>query len=543
MVSSARQAIACVLLIFIVAVGSQSQVTPAKNDTAGVSGKVTRKNKGVPGIVVAARDPNSGYGRSNYRATTDQSGNYRISNMAPGTYQIVPISPGWISENELFQKSLVIEDGDNVENVNFSLVRGGVITGKITDADGKPVVEEPVFVQPIGGVYAVTTTAMLGGIMTDDRGIYRAFALRPGKYQVSVGQADNQLLGGSRVFRQTFYPSVTDSAKATLIEVTDQGEVSDIDITLGRPKTGFKVTGKIVDSETGKPVANVRYGIHLGNESGGGSTSSGASSNANGEFKFERVMPGKYSVFILPDQNTEVRADWVPFEVTDHDISGLVVKTVRAASVFGVVVFEGVEDPSAIAKLGNLYVTAMGDRLEARFQGSSFVRIGPDGSFKLTGLSPGVANFGLTSRTFDGTTKQLALVRVERDGMSQPNGITIKDAEQITGVRLVIKSLTGSIRGQVKVEDGELTENARMSIWLKVLDDTPSSPRGVNINSSPQIDSRGRFVIEGVAGGTYEINIAVFEPSRFDTSRIFKQQVTVADNAVTEVTVSIKLKP
>lgn len=542
MVSSARQAIACVLFIFIVAVSSQAQVTPAKNDTAGVSGKVTRKNKGVPGIVVAAKDPSYRYGRPNYRATTDQSGNYRISNMAPGTYQIAPISPGWVSENELFQKSLVIEDGDHVEDINFSLVRGGVITGKVTDADGKPVVEEPILLQTVEGAYAATTS-MFGGVITDDRGIYRAFGLRQGKYQVSVGQGENQFPGGLRPYRQTFYPSVTDSAKAILIEVTEGSEVSDVDIVLGRPITAFKVTGKIVDSETGKPVPNLRYGIHLSRGDGGGSTTSGASSNANGEFRFDRLMPGKYSVFIAPEQNTEVRADWVPFEVTDHDISGLVVKTVRASSVSGVVAFEGVEDPSAIAKLGNLYVHAMIERLEAQFQGGSSVQIGPDGSFKINGLSPGVAHFGFASRTLDGISKQLALVRIERDGIPQPNSVNIKDGEQITGLRLVIKALTGSIRGQVKVEDGELPENARMSIWLQLLDDTRSTYRGANVNSGPQIDSRGRFVIDGVAGGTYEINIAIFEPGRVDTSRIFKQQVTVADNAVSEVTVSIKLKP
>jgi len=47
MVPSARQAIACVLFIFVAAVCSKAQVAPAKNSTATISGKVTLKTKGT----------------------------------------------------------------------------------------------------------------------------------------------------------------------------------------------------------------------------------------------------------------------------------------------------------------------------------------------------------------------------------------------------------------------------------------------------------------------------------------------------------------
>ena len=539
MVPSTRQAIACVLLIFVAAVCSQSQVAPAK--TATISGKVTIKTKALPGIVVAAMyiDP-SGSDRSRYRATTDQDGNYRITNLPPGTYQIAPLSPGLVQENELFQKSLVIDEGDNVENVNFSMTRGGVITGKITDADGRPVVEEQIFLQPVDGIYA-QSPYYHSGIITDDRGVYRAFGLRPGKYKVAVGQGDNRLPGGAK-YRQTFYPSVTDSAKATDVEVTEGSEANDIDITIGRPVTGFKVSGKIVDGETGKPMPNVKYGIANHSREGGSQSTSGASSNANGEFKFTGVSPGRYSVFLAQEQNMELRADPVPFEVVDHDVTGVVVKTGKAASVSGVVVIEGVEDLAAITKGGRLVVHAMPERYEGQFQGAYFGMVEPDGSFRVGGMSAGIFNFGLGVHG-PGKNPQLALVGIERDGIINPRVVSIKDGEQITGLRVIAKTLTATIRGQVKVEDGELPAGARMSIWLQPVDETRSSFRVSSGNSSPQIDARGKFLIEGLAGGTYEINIGVFEPGRIDTSRIFKQQVMVADNSVSEVTMTVKLKP
>lgn len=543
MVSSARQAIACVLFIFMAAVCSQSQVAPAKSSTATISGKVTLKTKGLAGIVVTARSKNySGPDRTRLRATTDQTGKYRITNVPQGTYTVAPMSPGLVQENALFEKSVVIEEGDDVEDVNFSMVRGGVITGKITDADDKPMVEEHIFLLPVDGPYA-ETPYYSGGIITDDRGVYRAFGLRPGKYKVYVGQGDSRLPAGPRMYRQTFYPSVTDAAKATVVEVTEGSEATDIDIIMGRPFTAFKVTGKIVDGETGKPMPNIRYGIFHGTSEGSGQSTSGLSTNANGEFKFEGVMPGKYSVFIAPEMNAEVRAEPVPFEVVDQDITNLVVKTVKGSSVSGVVVLEGVEDSGAISKIGNLFVSAMSERNEGLLQRGSSGAVGSDGSFRFGGLSPGVVHFGVGARGFGGGNKQVALVRIERDGIVQPNSISIKDGEQVTGVRLIIKTLTATIRGQVKFEDGELSANARMSIWLQPVDDGRSLNRTMYMNSNPQIDSRGKFLIEGVAGGTYEINIGVFEPGRNDTTKIFKQQVTVADNSVSDVTVTVKLKP
>jgi len=541
MFPSARQAIACILFALIVATCSQAQVTPAKSGTASISGKVTIRNKPLPGILVVARDPDRGWERGRYRGTTDQAGNYRITNIAPGTYQVTPISQSYVFERDLLTKTLVIEEGDTVEDINFLMVRGGVITGKVTDADGKPMIEEQVFLMPLEKSFA-PLTQYNSNFGTDDRGVYRIFGLLQGKYKVYVGQSDQRLPGGSRFYRQTFHPSATDAASATVVEVTEGGEAKDIDITLGRPITGFKVTGKIVDGETGKPIAGVKYGVHRIDKNGNGMSSSGSGSNANGEFRYEGVLPGKYSIFIEPDPNMNIRADWVPFEVIDRDISNLVVKTVQACSVSGVVVIEGADDAAPVTKFQNLYVNAMVEFPGANFQGSSFAPVNPGGSFTINGLQKGAASFSF-SAAGNNSKKNLALVRVELDGVPQPDGVIgLKDGDQITGLRLIGRYLTGSIRGWVKVEEGELSANARMSAWVKLLGENTSLRLGLS-TSRPQIDSRGRFLIEGLAAGTYELNIAVFQSEPYDANQVFKQVVTVTDNTVTEVTVPVKLKP
>lgn len=539
MVSSARPTVVCIILILVTAACICAQSAPEK--MGSVSGKVTVKGKGAPGIVVIARvRGRGGLEPSRYRDTTDQSGNYRI-NLPAGTYQIVPVSLSWVLENLTAESTVMLGDGENLENFNFTLVRGGVITGKITDPEGRPLIEEMVTVLPTDGFPG---NFIYGGGMTqtDDRGVYRAFGLRPGKYRVGVGQSAARLPGNPQQFyRQIFYPSVTDSAKATLIEVTEGSETSDIDIVVGRPLNGFKVKGRIIDAETGKSLPNVRYGILQRLDEHSMQSMSGNVSDARGEFKLENVLPGKYSVFISGAENNNLRGDAVPFEVIDRDVNDLVLKAAKGSSVSGVIAFEGQEEKTATPKL-NLYIHAWTERREPDFAGgTTSVPVKPDGSFIVSGLRSGPAHFGFASRGTD--ADRIALLRVERDGIIQPGGLILKDGEQVTGVRLVLKYLTGSIRGQVKVEGSDEPPNARMSIWLSVVDAGRSGQPAIVQNSSTEVDSRGRFLLEGLPAGTYEINVAVFDPGRYDTTQITKQQVTVMDNTVSEVTVTLKRKP
>ena len=117
MLSSGRQAIASILLIFGIAIYSQAQTTPTKQSTATVSGKVTLKGKGVPGIVVMATDYHyRGMGnRASYRATTDESGKYRITNVAEGSYHISPHAMAFALENDNASNPVNIAEGETVD--------------------------------------------------------------------------------------------------------------------------------------------------------------------------------------------------------------------------------------------------------------------------------------------------------------------------------------------------------------------------------------------------------------------------------------------
>jgi hypothetical protein len=297
----------------------------------------------------------------------------------------------------------------------------------------------------------------------------------------------------------------------------------------------FKVTGRVLDDEKGKPVPKFRYGVYRSHEHGGTSSRGNDVTNVNGEFRLENVLPGKYAVFIAAEGNA-MRGDSVSFEVVDRDIADLVIKAGKAASVSGVVVFEGVEETTI--KPNTLLLHAWSQSNEERFSGTRPQPLNPDGSFTISGLRKGFAGFSLTSR--DSNDTRVALVRIERDGVVQPQGFPIKDGEQVTGLRLIARYLTGAIQGQIKVENDEPLPSSQISVWINSIDSSRPGEYNASGGSSTELDSRKRFVVRGLAPGMYEVNAAVFEPNRQDTTRTYKQQVMVADNTVSEVTITIK---
>lgn len=538
---SSRRIIACILLSLSVAACAYAQSSAAKEQTGSISGKVTLKSKGVAGIVVVAVQNNySGPQPPRHRATTDDEGNYRISDIPAGNYLAYPLAPALAVSKAEEKRLLTVAAGESIRDVDFAMVRGGVITGRITNADGQPLVEESVGFMPVDSK-SLNHQYNLPSVQTDDRGIYRVFGLRQGKYRVFVGQQPRGLPGYIRRFtRQTFYPSVTEIDKATVIEVTEGSEAVDIDIVAAGRLSTFAVSGRIIDS-AGKPVPGGLLGVQQ-REGDSTMSTTGTIADNNGEFKLQNVLPGKYKLFFAPPENSNLRADPLSFEVIDSDLTGLEFKTKKGSSVSGMVVVEGPYEKSVSAMFKGLSVYAWFDNSDNDYEsGSRSVAVGADGSFKLLGMGAGNAHLNFIDS--DGSNaRQFELLHVEHNGMIQPNSISIKDGDQIDGVRMLVRylRLTGTIRGQVKFENGELPPSARVVVRVSYADPSKASRSYI---PTADVDSRGRFLLERLAASTYEVRAAVFERAggrlSFDGP---VQVITVADNAVTDVTVTIKLK-
>jgi hypothetical protein len=324
-----------------------------------------------------------------------------------------------------------------------------------------------------------------------------------------------------------------------VIEVSEGSETEDVDIALTRPFTTYTVSGRVTDSETGAPVTTFSLGIQQSDGNGSTSTASGERFNKDGQFKLEGVRPGKYTVFILPPAGSEWRADGLAFEVIDKDLSGLEMKMRKGAAISGVVVIEG----STTAKLADVRMFPVIQRRSPTYGGMHAVAVGPDGAFKVNGLPAGSVFFSLTAPRPLSTT-DFEVVSVEHNGILQPDGITVKDGEVVTGVRVIVKplNLTGALRGQVKLESGELDPSMRFQVNVMPVTENQSKISFRSSSNSPDVDARGRFLLDRLAPGNYEITVFTYQPGKRALYETTKQQVTVTDNTVTEVTIVLKAK-
>lgn len=534
-------------LMLVLAMGSAVSTADAQTPIkaikkASVAGKVTIKGKPAAGVTVGVRSSDMGVPfQATYRAVTDFQGLYRITDIPPGSYQVFPLAPAFVTVNESGRgKSLVLSEGETVDNIDFTMIRGGVISGKITDADGRPVIE-----QRVNLVQAELTTEQrmqggsVAGVITDDRGIYRMFGLNTGRYKVSVGQSQDSLFPtvgtGRPVYKETFHPDVNDYAKATIIEVKEGSESNNVDIALGRVAQTFSVNGRAIDGVNSEPVSNLRFGIrHIAGPRSGSFISAQSTSNSQGQFTIDNLLPGKYAVFILPQANNPIRGEAVSFEIIDQDIKDLIVTTSKGGSVSGMVALENTDNASIFARLIQLKVQGFVQSASPGGNIGHSVAINSDGSFQLTGLEAGNLYLSLGPWADKGL-KGFNVVRTERDGIAQPRGIEIKSGEQLVGVRLVIAYGSGTLRGTVTVANGSLPTGGR--IYLRL-----ARPGEANLNMRPpELDSRGHFLMEGLPVGAYEITAYVSVPGQRTTPTSTKQQFTISDESTTEVMLTLDL--
>jgi hypothetical protein len=493
-----------------------------------ITGRVSVGEKPAMGVVVGLMNGQTFNVNDNgavVKATTDAEGRYRLNQVPAGSFRVAALAPGYVQANEggfVFEqgKAVNLREGETLENMDFTLARGGVITGKVMDPAGKPLIEERLSVWQVDAQGRKTPWnppgAAFSSLQTDDRGLYRVYGLAEGRYQLAAGTggADNVIV--TRVsgtsYKRTFYPDTIEEAQAKAIEVAAGGEVKDIDIRLVADTVkGFGVLARVVDAETGVAVPNVRVGYSPVRDGRNFAGMSMAIADAQGIVRLDGLPSGRYSLSIMNialggSAPSDYFSDPTIFEVLDSDVEMVEIRAKRGATISGVAVIEGANDPSLQSKLGELQMSAFSRPTTPSTNGmpsfGSNFKINRDGSFRLSGLQPGKVQFNLAN--IGRTPTGFSIARIEVDGVPQRDGIEVLAGQQVATARLVFVYGQGIVRGQVQIVGGQLPEGARMSVIARRADAPTTGVSGI----PSQVDARGQFVIQGLAAGEYELTLS-----------------------------------
>lgn len=490
--------------------------------TAVIAGRVVIGEGGAPGIeVIAVKQETGGISfagmpTQTYNAVTDPDGNYRITNVPAGSFRITAYAPAHVTPGERSSfnatnsgKTVNLAEGETAESVNFSLIRGGVVTGKLTDEDGRIVIEESVTAHKLdqNGKRAANAGPNFSNWQTDDRGIFRIYGLEPGKYLVSAGaSAEDGMVRVGRsggYYRRTFYPEATEEENAKIIEVKSGEDTENVDIKLARAAKGYAATGRVIDGDTGKPIAGVMIGYGIVKERGSSFGLGNSATNSQGEFRLEGLTPNTYTAYATQmGGESENYSESAKFEVLGGDVSGLEIKMRRGASISGMATVENVRDPAVLANLSKIRIFALNIGGEPTM-GSNGGTINANGTFKLGGLRPGKARISAQPM---GAVKGFSLLRIEHNGQILKE-FELNAGDQLTGVNLIFAYGNGSIFGRVEVKGGTLAPGMRMSVSIRREgDDQTASP---SIRSA-QVDARGQFLLEGLPQGNYKLILVAF---------------------------------
>jgi beta-lactamase regulating signal transducer with metallopeptidase domain len=115
--------------------------------SAEISGRVTHAGKPVAGITIGVQDNNENYSiRTGSQdifgsAVSDSDGNYTIRRLGTGLVNVI-FDERFAKNRQLTavaHEGIQTKPGVTVQNVDFALVPGGIIEGRVTDSAGKPI--------------------------------------------------------------------------------------------------------------------------------------------------------------------------------------------------------------------------------------------------------------------------------------------------------------------------------------------------------------------------------------------------------------------
>jgi hypothetical protein len=295
--------------------------TPEKSPQANlgvIAGQVLRGNgRPFADVTIFVRSQS---GNTNRATSTNSNGNFRVTKLPSGDYSVIAYAPGYFAAPDASIKGSGPKYYHIGDSLTITLIKGGVITGKVADPSGKPVIGARVRAVPANGVNdlkAILEIQSLRERLTDDRGIYRIYGLEPGTYLVAASGSGGNYKTQNTV--STYFPSTT-LAGATKIIVTPGEETAGIDIRYPSER-GRTISGSVSGSASADKIVEL---IHA--QSGTVEATSTLSGGDARSFSFYGVPDGEYELKVRGPSDTGPTPTSRKVVVKGTDITGLQLK-------------------------------------------------------------------------------------------------------------------------------------------------------------------------------------------------------------------------
>ncbi len=181
-----------------------------------VSGRVVSAADGTPlqSARVGLIGANAEQHREAFGSVTDADGHFEIKKVPPGRYRFVASHAGFISQQYQARglkggAMLSLSSGQTVNDAMFRLTRAAVVTGRVVDEAGEPMhrrcCQRPsqAHARRDGGLASSPESGALTSVgqrITDDRGEYRMFGLKPGEYYLKAVESPDEASSFTRAW-------------------------------------------------------------------------------------------------------------------------------------------------------------------------------------------------------------------------------------------------------------------------------------------------------------------------------------------------------
>ena len=421
-----------VLTVLTPAVEARQAPVPVPKPTAAIlpgaasiAGRVSARanERPLPGVLLTLASGDRGRALVTY---SDAAGRYEFTHIAAGEYRVIASHPDYVTTEfglkegrmAVGSANLVRLDRDTAKTgVDFSLVRGGAITGTITREGGHPLSDVLVValqVEDGGGGSMPPNSAT----RTDARGEYALPNLPEGRYRLDAMWSEEG--SGSkwgRNVRTLFYPGTTRAQEIVAVPVSPGAAARNIDIVFPASDL-LRISGRIVHgSGAGQAEAFVM--------------SEGAAKPVSvapdGTFTTPYLRAGRHTLLARAWNDDALEATLMTLDL-HFDLTDVVLGLMPTGTISGRVI---TDDGTAVSNEMQVAAVLADDGKELDEYRRDRADIGPDGEFVVRGV------FGQRVMRMVGVTAGWKIARVTV-GKSEITALSVEPGVDIDDVLIVL---------------------------------------------------------------------------------------------------------